>query len=239
MTISVHFSSFMKVEPVAGHCLLRKESGFSSERRGNSLGCMYTCLPPHSPPSKQQLVSASLEGSRRLVRASAPGRTLRTGTSQKGLRGHWDPREGAAPEKEPTVEDAVGTAASSPWKLLSQKGFGACVQLVPRPFSLAWPSEAFTWREGGRAGGAAAQSPLCSSFPVASPHPFFSVSPAFSLPHSFSHPFSVPSPFHPSLEADFLLSHPFFFLQAQHHSWQPVLPSPSLPPLCPSLRPLL
>ena len=83
---------------------------------------------------------------------------------------------------------------------------------------------------GGRAGGAAAQSPLCSSFPVASPHPFFSVSPAFSLPHSFSHPFSVPSPFHPSLEADFLLSHPFFFLQAQHHSWQPVLPSPPPPP---------
>lgn len=162
MTISVHFSSFMKVEPVAGHCLLRKESGFSSERRGNSLGCMYTCLPPHSPPSKQQLVSASLEGSRRLVRASAPGRTLRTGTSQKGLRGHWDPREGAAPEKEPTVEDAVGTAASSPWKLLSQKGFGACVQLVPRPFSLAWPSEAFTWREGGRGGGGEGGRGSCS-----------------------------------------------------------------------------
>lgn len=38
--------------------------------------------------------------------------------------------------------------------------------------------------------------------------------PAFSTPSFTFSPSPSPSPFHPSLEADFLLSHPFFSLRA-------------------------
>lgn len=55
---------------------------------------------------------------------------------------------------------------------------------------------------------------------------------------SFFHQPQFPPPFHPSLEADFLLSHPFFFLRAQNHTWQSSPPT-ALPPPRPSLHPLL
>lgn len=97
---------------------------------------------------------------------------------------------------------------------------------------------------------------LCSSFapPLPSPHPFISSPPqrSLSLIHSLSllfslvlSPTSVPSCFDPSLETDFLLSHPFFFLRAQNHTWQlsppTTLPSRRLssPPPCPFLPPPL
>lgn len=89
---------------------------------------------------------------------------------------------------------------------------------------------------------------LCSSGSLlASPHAFISFPRlARSLIHflalllfpSFFHQPHFPPPFQPSLEADFLLSHPFFFLRAQNHTWQSSPPtalpsSSSFPPPSP------
>lgn len=106
------------------------------------------------------------------------------------------------------------------------------------------PSEAFAWREGGRGSCSAPSLFLVLSLSLS--HPAIS-SPGLEL--SLIHflglllslilpPTSVPSPFHPALEAYFLLSHPFFSLGAQNHTWQSPLPPPS-PPRCPSLPPPL
>lgn len=106
--------------------------------------------------------------------------------------------------------------------------------LAPNSFRHSWPS----------LGGSKEQQPLslclCSSFSLPGLSPCFhflspsslSLPPSFTFSpsSSFSHfPTNLsPSPVHPSLEADFLLSHPFFCLRAQNHTWQSSPPT-SLP----------
>ena len=122
---------------------------------------MAACTPA------QQLVSASLEASGKVVRDSAPGENSEDqALAMKTWEVPWDLRQDAAPEKEWMAEDGVPVPPNplpppkeiaEPERMWCQAGATETKQGWLPVHSLT----AFPWQKGD---GAAAQSPLCSSF---------------------------------------------------------------------------